>query len=397
MSKSKNYVNFVPTNDTTSINAEFNQDLYGELGNALIMKLKNAEKSGRGIDVLAKMVEVSLETHLKTTVSKSFLSSKSGVSELDLSSVSASFAAQKSFGRNAFGVFFEEALFGGGEANTPYSDVAISKMLTDIDNKIARASATDIIELQKLKIDIENLYKSDYYNILRTEFFPSEGSTRRLGGAGSKTYTFREGGELKATQDNPYFPTIHGGNITVDEPGGRPTDQEAGNQIFKIALQALYEKMNLLLLISYRYERASSTNARKLIYLVALDLFHQLAIDKVIQAFTTKLITVKGQAKYAYEKSTGKWYQTGALGRRTYSYTIDFSNFDRVLENMAADIKERFKNSQGMSRDKLRSTGLYNENKVLFEEPGNIPPSLFNALLGAIDPEKDEWLVNPNG
>ena len=399
MPRSRKYTSSIPTKDTKDVGADFQEAVSNKAYSKMIDKLRrNENRNPSRIDIIEKIIEVSLETNVKGTVANAFLKVGNGVSLSDVtSSYGGGSIQERKFGNNTMGVFFEEALFGGGEGNTPFSDVSFRKMLKDIDSAIKKATnINEKAEFEKIKASVEELLRDDYYkntaNIFNSYAPRLVGRTKEL---------FRPGVELKAGKHNPQFFSIHAGSITIPEPGAgaggnMPTEVEAGNRIFYLALKVLYEKMDTLLYISYLYEQSDNDSTKNLLYLIALDLFHELSIDKAVKAMSSKLIKVYAKSKFSEEKNTGNWYQTGALGFRTYSIGYDFSDLNAVLEGVAEEIKNKFLSSTGMTRDRLRAAKLYNQDKVLYERPGTISDSLFEKILTQINPGEGEWLVNPN-
>ena len=384
--------------DFLDIEAEFPKlmdDLSSKVGVDMVNKLRSIEnKDMNRINVIEKFITYSMEDHLKTTISQSFLTG-TGVS---IGNITGAYGAgsiqEKRFGKNNFGFFFEDVLFGGGgEANSPFADIPFKKMMGDIDKKIENAtSQAEIEELTKAKGVIGNMVADSYFTELATIF--STGSRM----VGPKQFDFFWGEELKSGRENNNLmpESVHVGNITIDEPGGIPTGPEAADQMLMLALKILYEKISNLLYISYMFDSSKSDPAKHLLYLTALDLFHELSIDKVIRALAKKLIKVTGQAKYDYKSSTGLWKRNGAVARRTYSIDIDLSDLDIVLEAVTDTVKRDFEASMGVTRDRLIAAGLYNQHKVMYEYPNVISSSLFSLILKLLDPGENEWVVNPN-
>lgn len=388
----------IPGNDVLDIQAQFPElmdDLCGKVGLDVINKLRSIEnKDMNRINVIEKFITYSLEDHLKTTISQSFLTG-AGVSIGDITGAyGAGSIQERRFGSNSFGLFFEDLLFGGGgKANSPFADIPFQKMMGDINKKIENAtSREEKKELLKARNHIGKMLADSYFTTLKEEF----NTTSRT--VGSTNYEFFWGAELKSGRENDNFipESVHVGNITIDEPGGIPTGPEAADQMLMLALKIMYEKINNLLYISYMFDSSESDPAKHLLYLTALDLFHELSIDKVIGALAKKLIKVTGKAKYDYVQSSGLWKRSGAIGRRTYSIDIDLSELDIVLKAVTDTVKKDFEASMGLTRDRLIAAGLYNQHKVMYEYPNIISSSLFSLILKFLDPGENEWVVNPN-
>lgn len=336
------------------------KQFHSDAGAKIVAAQKKNEKD---FNYIIEATEISISSYIPLSIAEAF---EAGAA-INMSDVTSAFShGRKSvadFGRGAIGYFLEDAFFGSNAASSPFADEPFSLMQRDIEERMHKC-ANDPIErarLQKLKENLAQISRNDYYKTMAEVFG-----------------NFPAGEEIKSKKGNTreiYKNILHIGDTTIEQ----------GEDILFAAIKKLYTKMGTLLLLSIRYEDVSNRKYKDNVFLLAVDIFHELMFDRAIIAFATNLITVTGTQEY--EKPVAG----SLINKERYSLQFDFSKLDNFLASMAEKLLGDF-SSTTLVADKLRASHIYAYDERLFPKSGN-QRSLFGNVIEYL---KSSGMTNAN-
>lgn len=147
--------------------------------------------------------------------------------------------------------------------------------------------------------------------------------------------------------------------------------EQTQEKLLEGAFKKLFEKMNILYLMSTRYAGAKD---KKKIWLQAANLFQELIFDRVVVGFSAGLIEVDVLSTdvNAVDSSTGE------IGTASYEIRFNWNKLDDFLVEVVDVIKGQYvQMARGTAGHKMSETQIYEYNDLLYPGSSSSPYNNF--------------------